>query len=626
MNSFVGQLFDTEGFPPRWSCGTAWSEDPWVGWLHVISDIAIFAAYLAIPIVIVFFIVRRKDAPFPPVLWLFSAFILSCGFVHLTEAVIFWEPMYRFSGVLKGLTAVISWATVITLIPAFPRALALPGLARINEQLRDEIARREQAEAELNELAAIVESSQDAITRADLNGVLTNWNDAARKIYGYTAEEMIGQPVSVFAPPDRKDEPKQLVERLNRGEVIEPFETIRIRKDGKRLMMSLAISGIRDDRGELVALSAISRDVTEQHRLKKRFQAAVESAPYGLLIASSDGRIQMVNPRLATMFGHDREELTGSSLERLIPDRFHDNHRQMLADFFTSPETRRMASGREVFALHKSGREFPVEITLTKIETAEGVNVLGSIVDITERKRTEAAERRYLAELQRSNEDLDAFAYSASHDLKAPLRAIKQLAQWIDEDLESDAPPKVKKRLQQMTGRVDRMDKLLEDILVYSRAGRTAGEIDTVDVQELVESVWAMLPISDGFTLQIPERLPQLVSESIPLQQCFLNLISNAIKHHDQPHGTVQVTSSESGEWLEFQIADDGPGIPAEHHQRIFEMFRTLQPRDKVEGSGVGLSLVKKYVELAGGTITVQPGPARGTVFRFTWPKTPREI
>jgi signal transduction histidine kinase len=226
------------------------------------------------------------------------------------------------------------------------------------------------------------------------------------------------------------------------------------------------------------------------------------------------------------------------------------------------------------------------------------------------------------AELRRSNEELDQFAYVASHDLKAPLRGIRFLANWIQQDAEEVLPSSSQEHLAKLQARVGRMEALLDDLLAYSRAGRKRHPVEPVDIAELVHNLIDIITPPPGFTIHIPGKLPIMQVERPPLETVFRNLIGNAIKHHHRvSEGNVEIRAQEQEHFVEFTVSDDGPGIAPEYHQRIFEMFQTLRPRDQVEGSGIGLAIVKKAVESHGGNIQVESTPGEGTTFRFTWPK-----
>ena len=235
-----------------------------------------------------------------------------------------------------------------------------------------------------------------------------------------------------------------------------------------------------------------------------------------------------------------------------------------------------------------------------------------------QRQRADELER-VAAALARSNQELDAFAYAASHDLRAPLRGISNLAQWIEEDLQGSLRDETREMLALIRSRMNRMEGLIDGILQYSRAGRTQAPPVAVDVSDLVRDVVDLLAAKEA-TTTIEPGLPIVVTELMPLQQVFQNLIGNALKHGG-PNVAIHVTAEDAGDLWRFIVSDNGKGIPEAFHERIWGIFQTLEPRDKVEGAGVGLSLVKKLVEAQGGTVGVQSAPGAGAAFNFTWRK-----
>ena len=267
-------------------------------------------------------------------------------------------------------------------------------------------------------------------------------------------------------------------------------------------------------------------------------------------------------------------------------------------------------SGRELLACVQAH----LELARVRRESAAALRALSQSLEVRVQERT--------LELARSNKELDQFAYVVSHDLKAPLRAIDHLAAWISQDAAGVLRPESLEHLQKLRGRVRRMERLLDDLLTYSRAGRHLHEPAWVDIEALVRDIYFMLAPPPGFVLDIQGPLPRLYAERVPLETVLRNLVANAIKHHDRPaEGWVRISVVDKDDWVEFTVADNGPGIEPEYHARIFLVFQTLKPRDQVEGSGIGLAVVKKTVENQGGQIAVISHPGRGAAFLFTWPK-----
>jgi diguanylate cyclase (GGDEF)-like protein/PAS domain S-box-containing protein len=252
-----------------------------------------------------------------------------------------------------------------------------------------DITERKRAEQERSTLAAIVESSEDAIISVKLDGTIESWNRGAEKVYGYSAGEIKGRHLSILVASDRRDEPSEILERIRQGESVSDYETVRVRKGGHRINISLTMSPVKDAAGRIIGASGIGRDLTERKRLEARFHATVESAPTAMVMIDSAGLIVLVNAETERLFGYARQVLLGQSVEMLVPERFRAQHPQLRSHFFAAPEAKRMGAGRDLFGLRKDGSEFPVEIGLNPIETEEGQFVLSAIVDITERKQAE---------------------------------------------------------------------------------------------------------------------------------------------------------------------------------------------------------------------------------------------
>lgn len=375
-------------------------------------------------------------------------------------------------------------------------------------------------------------------------------------------------------------------------------------------------------------LAVFAQNAAKRKRIELRMSKIIEATPNGILMINQNGLIEVFNQQAERIFGYPREQILGKTIEQLIPGRMTGNHPQFRQDFFNNPTPRAMGAGRDLFGLRLDGSEFPLEIGLAPIETEEGLKVLASIVDISERKKSEQTLKEHQVELEKSNtrlaqtnKELETFAYVASHDLKSPLRGIAQLSSWIEEDLEEKDFSNIDNHTRMLRNRIHRMEKLLDDLLIFYRAGKSDGTLEKIDISQLATEVFEIQNNKTGLTLELSDNLPRLTTLSTPFEQVLRNLFSNAIKHHDKNEGKIQLSCLElNSEYYEFKICDDGPGIPKQFQERIFGMFQTLKSRDEMEGSGMGLALIKKIVENYGGKISVDSN-GRGCCFRFTWPK-----
>jgi PAS domain S-box-containing protein len=364
---------------------------------------------------------------------------------------------------------------------------------------------------------------------------------------------------------------------------------------------------------------ALEREVEERERAEESFRRAVESVPAGMLIVNAKGTIILVNGATERIFGYPRDELIGAPVEMLVPERFRDPHPARRAGFLADPRARAMGGGRELFGLRKDGSEVPVEIGLNPIHTEEGVFVLSSVVDITERRRSESTIRNKTRQLERSNRELDEFAHVVSHDLKAPLRGVVSLSAWIEEDCGELLPEASREHLRLLAQRTRRMGELIDGILHYSRIGRLDASPEWIDTEELVRDVVDALAPPREIRVRIEPPLPRVLYDRTQLAQVFQNLIGNALQHLGKPAGEVIVSCREREDAFEFAVRDDGVGIESRYFERIFRIFQALDPEG--DGAGIGLAIVKKIVENHGGAIAVESEVGAGATFRFTVPR-----
>jgi PAS domain S-box-containing protein len=354
------------------------------------------------------------------------------------------------------------------------------------------------------------------------------------------------------------------------------------------------------------------------------FEGVFESWPTALVLASQGRVIKMLNRKAERMFGYDRAELEGKPLELLVAERFRDQYSDECRQAVANRDTRMIGDAANMSGLRRDGTEFPLEISLglvNPVDYAGELIVKVSIIDLTERRASEREKQQNRRELERSYADLEEFAYAISHDLKSPLNAIGNLASWISKDVAAFAKPETMEHIGLLQRRVVRLQLLLEGLLEYSSLHRNDNPIVDVNVEEVVREVVAVLaPLPDFAVSFAGEGTSVIRTDRMAILMILENLIGNGLRHHDRTSGSIVVSMQMKNGVAEIRVSDDGPGIPTQFHDRIFNIFETLKSRDEVEGSGIGLAIVKRKVEAHGDAVWVESGPPlRGATFAFTW-------
>jgi PAS domain S-box-containing protein len=373
--------------------------------------------------------------------------------------------------------------------------------------------------------------------------------------------------------------------------------------------------------GVVIDVSARRSLEAELLATQSRMQNLADAVPGLFAFIDRDYVVRFLSAQYDEWYGYSRARHLDQHMSDVVgPEVFL--RRKPLYDRVLTGETVHYEEQRTM----ASGEEHYYALTYRPAYDSDGaiMGVISLGIDITERREMERALEARTLELQRSNNDLEQFAYVASHDLKAPLRAIDILVDWLRDDLAEYEGGEVRENLDLLKQRTGRLHRLLDDLLAYSRAGRKTGDIVETDTRLLVQDLALLLNPPATMAVVPDASLPVILTHATPLEQVLRNLINNAIKHHPTGHGQVHVSARDAGDMVEFAVADDGAGIPAEFAEKVFQMFQTLKPRDEVEGSGMGLAIVKRIVEWQGGRIWFEPGPGgRGTVFRFTWRRNP---
>lgn len=488
-----------------------------------------------------------------------------------------------------------------------------------------DITERKQVEETLREsemkFRSVVESANDAIILANDTGTIISCNKRAHIIFGYTQEELLGKTLDFLLTEQSRGDTGLGWFKLTGSKPNITGKTVELRglrKNGSEFPLELSLADWKI--GEGTFYSGIIRDVTERKRTEGKLyeiNAALENAVDGISFLDMQGRYLSVNRAYASIMGCNVNEMIGMEWQKTVHpndlEREVNAHKEMLKSGKVKFESK---------GFRKDGSTFYQEVTIIKNIDKSG-QLKGHyrfVRDVTERKMAEERQAQLLRELESANQELNDFAYIVSHDLKAPLRAIGSLANWILTDYTDKFDKEGKEQMNLLLSRVKRMHDLIEGILQYSRAGRTREEKVEVNLNELVPEVIDMIAPPENIEVKIENELPTILCEKIRIQQVFQNLLSNAIKFMDKPKGEINIGCVENnGNWR-FSVADNGPGIEEKHFAKIFQIFQTLSPRDQFESTGIGLSVVKKIIEMYGGKVWVESKVNHGSTFFFTLP------
>ncbi|MDR6153259.1 PAS domain S-box-containing protein [Acidovorax delafieldii] len=480
----------------------------------------------------------------------------------------------------------------------------------------------------------LLESTPDAIVMVNVTGRIVLVNSQAERVFGYPRAELLGQAVEVLLPHRYRGahlghrsgffgQPR--TRTMGAG-----LELHGLRKDGGEFPVEISLSPIDTEEGTMV-MSAI-RDITDRKRADQKFKDLLEAAPDAMVIVNREGHIVLVNSQAVKLFGWSRDELLGQPIELLVPQRFSARHPDHRRNFFAEPRTRSMGAGLELNGLRKDGSEFPVEISLSPLETEEGLFVSSAIRDVTERKRIEQVLRDKNLELENAALVKDRFLASMSHELRTPLNAIIGFTGTLLMKLPGPLNAEQEKQLRIVQTGAKHLLSLINDLLDVAKlsANKVTLNLEPVDCKTLIEEVSATLELEArrkglAFAVHTPPVDVLLLTDRRALSQILINLVGNAIKFTQQ--GRVDVVLQDlqlpTGRAVQLRVQDTGPGIPLQEQPRLFEAFSRVESADRRhhEGTGLGLHLSRKLAEALGGTLGFDSTEGLGSTFTLQLPE-----
>lgn len=471
------------------------------------------------------------------------------------------------------------------------------------------------------QIQTIFNAAPDAVIVMDQEGKIIQWNPKAESILGWSRDEVVGKLLSETIIPERYRvaHRKGVKHFLRTGEgplFGKIVEISALTKSGNELDVALNIAASSRIKNRYLFIGFL-RDLTGQKKAEEKFKALLDSAPDAMIIANEKGEIVLINQQTETLFGYVRDELIGKPVEILIPGDFRNRHRGHRDRYFSDPKVRAMGAGLELFAMRRDGTKFPVEISLSPLQTEEGLLVSASVRDISLRKGLED-------ELKKTNAELEAFTYSVSHDLRAPLRGIIGFTAILEEDYSSKLDDEARRITTVIKNNTLKMGHLIDALLSFSRMGKQEIMKTQINTQKIVHEIVDELVQQNNRHATIGwniHALPPVNADTNTIRQVWINLISNAIKYssHKQ-HPYIEINSESRDGQIVFSVTDNGVGFDQQYSHKLFKVFQRLHGPEEFEGTGVGLALVEKIISRHGGKVWAEGKVDEGACFYFSLP------
>jgi two-component system sensor kinase FixL len=478
-------------------------------------------------------------------------------------------------------------------------------------------------------LSAIAESTDDAIVGKNLNGVVISWNKAAAGMFGFTADEIVGQPITAIIPPERLDEEALILDRVRRGERLVHFETERRRKDGTIVPVTLTISPIRDDAGRVIGVSKIARDLSEAHRAhlvsgrrEALLSSILETVPDALVVIDDRALIQSFSTAAERLFGFTAAEVLNRNVSMLMPSPYREEHDKYLTRHLTTGERRIIGIGRVVVGMRKDGTTFAMELTVGTVDLPGAKLFTGFIRDLTERQDRERRLREMQAELIHISRltDLGQMVSALAHEVNQPLAAMANYINGARRLFAAGNQAGGQQAIERVAEQSERARQIIRRLRDLVKKTDSAKQRESVPVTIEEATALALVGVGQGLKLEVrvAEDAAEAVIDKIQIQQVLINLMRNAVEAMGtMARRELTVSASRIGEMVEIRVTDTGPGLPESVRTRLFQPFVTTKP----EGMGVGLSVCRSIVEAHGGELHGDDAAGGGTVFRFTIPR-----